>query len=235
MNSGTEATSTAVRLARGATGRKRIITFAGLERDAVPMDPAVLAATDAFQPDWEYTLVEYESRPESSLLPPSSLAEMKEAVVQSVPAAVPLLQRDLCDFEDSEELQEEDVPLADGPHVSLPSAAELPPATQAQSALPMVQVTDEADIALPSPSPLPGPADGEIESSQMQPSPVPVAGQSSSSLYQGPLPSSPSYDVLPPSLPVAAASSSEPRRLARRPKVPDRFVDGSFKNPTKRH
>jgi glutamate-1-semialdehyde 2,1-aminomutase len=29
MNSGTEATSTAVRLARGATGRKRIITFAG--------------------------------------------------------------------------------------------------------------------------------------------------------------------------------------------------------------
>ena len=29
MNSGTEATSTAVRLARGATGRKRIITFYG--------------------------------------------------------------------------------------------------------------------------------------------------------------------------------------------------------------
>lgn len=29
MNSGTEATSTAVRLARGATGRKRIVTFAG--------------------------------------------------------------------------------------------------------------------------------------------------------------------------------------------------------------
>ena len=29
MNSGTEATSTAVRLARGATGRKRIITFNG--------------------------------------------------------------------------------------------------------------------------------------------------------------------------------------------------------------
>ena len=29
MNSGTEATSTAVRLARGATGRKRLITFAG--------------------------------------------------------------------------------------------------------------------------------------------------------------------------------------------------------------
>lgn len=29
MNSGTEATSTAVRLARGATGRKRVITFAG--------------------------------------------------------------------------------------------------------------------------------------------------------------------------------------------------------------
>ena len=29
MNSGTEATSTAVRLARGATGRDRIVTFAG--------------------------------------------------------------------------------------------------------------------------------------------------------------------------------------------------------------